>query len=170
MAVGTAIALAAIGMQVYGSIKSGQAAKSAGELQGQQLDFNARMAEVQRQDALARGEEDVSRFQMQARQLFGKQRVAFAGQGVDISEGTPVSVQADAAYLAAKDEQQIRLNAQREVFGFAVQAEDYRHGAQVARKSGKAAAGASYWQAGSSALTGVSALQQRYGWFEKGAA
>jgi general stress protein YciG len=74
-------------------------------------------------------------------------------------------VQADAAYLGALDAAQIRRNAEREAWGFKVEAADRRMAADVARKGGRAAATAANIGAASTIIGGTtSLLSARYGW------
>lgn len=142
---------------VVGQVKAGNAAKSTG-------DYNAAAAEIQANDAIARGRYDESRFRQGVKTLIGSQRAGFAGQGVDVGVGSAVDVQADAAYLGELDAQQIRTNAQRESWGYKVEAENYRRGGQAAKTASRFAA------AGTVLGTGTSLLAARYGWGRAGSA
>lgn len=169
-----AIVLAATstGVQVYGAIKQGQAAKKAGEAgqaaandQASLSDYNAGVAELQAGDAIARGTEEENRYRTQVRGIVGEQRAGFAGANIDVGYGSAVDVQADATMLGELDALQIRTNAAREAWGFKVQAEDYRRQAEITRKSGDniAAAGranqtAAFIGATGTALGGASSL------------
>jgi hypothetical protein len=139
------------GMKVYGDIKAGQAAKDVG-------DYNAQQYELQAQDAILTGTEQEDRFRSGVRGMVGTQRAGFAGQGVDIGQGTPVDVQADTAYLGELDALTIRQNAQRAAHGYEVAAQNSRAG-------GQAQATQDYFDAASTALgTGSSLLAAKYGW------
>lgn len=169
MAVMTAIALGtAIGgavINAVGQAKSGNAAQRAAESQAQQLEYNAGIADLQSADAEQRGLEEEQRFRSQVRGLVGTQRAGMAGQGVDVSSGSAADVQADTAYLGELDARKIRANAQREAWGYSVEASDLRMGADVARKGGAAAKTASRWGIANTVLgTGSSLLMSRYGW------
>jgi hypothetical protein len=109
--------------------------------------------------------DEASRFGAQVRALVGSQRASFAGQGVDVGSGSAADVQADAAYLGELDKRQILSNAQREAWGYRVDAENNRRNADIARKGGAAAQSASRWGAASTALGATSSfLIQKYGW------
>jgi general stress protein YciG len=168
MAAATAmLVIAGVGMAInaYGQYKAGKAAKSAGESEAQQQEFNAQVAELQAQDALGRGAAEESRFKTGVRLLIGRQRAGFSGQGVDVGVGSAADVQADAAYLGELDAAQIRRNAEREAWGFTVEAADRRMAADVARKGGRAAATAAKIGAASTIIGGTtSLLSARYGW------
>jgi hypothetical protein len=195
-----ALSAAATGVSVYGQVKQGKSAKKAatkagaaqergGVLQRQVseseaglADYNAQVAELQALDAVERGAEEESRFRTQIRGAIAAQRVGFAAGNIDVSYGSAVDVQADAAYLGELDALTIRTNAAREAWGYNVQGEDLRRRAQILRQEGRnleemgrigadatrtqgqAAASASYYGAAGTLLGGgASLLQLRYG-------
>lgn len=164
MAVLTALAIATVvasaATSARGQIKAGKAAKDAGESVAQQQEWNARIADVQAGDAVTRGREAESQLRSQTKSLIGSQRAGFAGQGLDISVGSPVDVQGDTARLGELDALAIRANAQREAWGYRVEGADRRMAAEVARKGGAAAATAARWSAGATVLGGVSDAAQ----------
>ena len=164
---GIALSLAVGGMimDAAGKKKAGNAAGRAAEAEGQRLDYNATVAELQADDALARGAEDESAFRSTVRGLIGTQRTTLASTGVDVGFGSAADLQADAAYLGEIDTQRLVANAQREAWGFRVQADDLRMGADVARQGGQAARTAGSWGAATSVVGGTgSLLLSRYGW------
>ena len=183
MAVMTAIGIGLAAFSAYqqykGSKKQEKAAKAAGkaeqkiaESQGLVLDYNANVADLQAQDAIERGAEAESRFRAQIRGTIGAQRAGMAANNIDVSFGSAVDVQGDAAFLGELDALTIRTNAAREAWGFKVQATNYRKQAEIARQGGQnavvaanATASAYSTQAYSSLIGGAtSIMQQRYGW------
>jgi hypothetical protein len=163
----------------YGQWKQGQAAKKSGESQAQVAeataklqDFNATIGDAQARDAVTRGEGDVARLAEQTRGLIGAQRAGYAGQGVVVDTGSAAAVQADAEQLSAGDQRMIRANAQRQAWGFRVDAENSRRqagitrqGGEIARKEGQNAARAANIAAVTTIVGGVgSTMLQRYGW------
>lgn len=182
MAAFTALALIGMGVGMYSQFRSGQKAASAAEEQGKAqrqasesqaelAEWNADVATLQQQDAVARGAEEEARFRTGVRQLIGSQRADFAANNVDVGFGSAVDVQADAAFLGELDALTIRTNAAREAWGYEVQGEDLRRRAAVARRegqyyeaAGREAASAARWQTGSTLLSGGSSLlMQTYG-------
>lgn len=150
-AINLGLALGGGALDIIGRLRAGAAAKA-------QADFNARIAEMQAADALARGAEEEGRFRQGVESLIGSQRAGFAGQNVDVGYGSPVDVQADAAFLGELDALTIRSNARREAWGYEVQAENFRRGGDVASSSAK-------FGAVQSALgIGQSLLMSKYGW------
>lgn len=175
-----ALALAAGGTaaSAVGQWKAGNAAKDAGaaaadvsESQAKLQDYNASVAELQAKDALDRGAEAENQFRSQIRGAIGTQRTSFAAGNVDVSFGSAVDVQADAARLGELDALTIKTNAAREAWGFKVQAFDYRAQAAIDRKAGRnqilageEAQTASRWAVGSTIVGGTTSyLQTRYG-------
>jgi hypothetical protein len=145
------LGLGGAALSIIGQLKAGENAKAIG-------DFNAKVADAQAADALVRGQEDEQRFRAGVRTLIGSQRAGFAGQNVDVTQGSPVHVQADAAFLGELDAQTIKNNAAREAWGYSVQAEN-------ARMGGSNAQTASQFGAASTAIgAGYSLLQAKYGW------
>lgn len=142
-----AIAIGGLVVDAYGKHKAGVAAKKAGEetgaaqkaaseSQAQLADYNANVADLQAQDAIARGAEEESAFRSQVRGAIGAQRAGIAATNTDVGFGSAVDVQADAAFLGELDSLTIKTNAAREAWGFQTQGEDYRKRAEIARKEG----------------------------------
>jgi hypothetical protein len=171
--------LGMMAFNAYGQWKQGQATKRAGESQAQVAeataklqDFNAGVADAQARDAVTRGEGDVGRLAEQTRGLIGAQRAGYAGQGVVVDTGSAAAVQADAQQLSDSDQRMIRANAQRQAWGFRVDAENSRRqagitrqGGEIARKEGQAAARAATIGAIGTIVGGVGSMAlQRYGW------
>jgi hypothetical protein len=90
--------------------------------------------------------------------LIGTQRAGFAGQNVDVGQGSPTDVQGDAAYLGELDALKIRNNAAREAWGYRVQAQNARMGGQNAQTASQ------YGAAATLIGGGISLLASRYGW------
>lgn len=82
-----------------------------------QSDFDAKLAKLNADDAIARWAAAASRHQMQVRGLIGSQRAALAAQGLDVSSGTALDLQDESAYFGELDAQTIRNNAAREAYG-----------------------------------------------------
>jgi hypothetical protein len=179
MAAVTGLLIAGLALSAYGQVRQGMAQRSAGdaaqraaESEGERLDYNARVADMQAADAISRGQDEESRFRTQVRGLIGTQRAGFAGQGVDVNVGSAVDVQADTAALGEQDALTIRSDAQRAAWGFQQQATDMRLAADVARRggnyaasAGRAAATSSYIGAGGTVLGGAGSIMlSRYGY------
>lgn len=133
------------GMSAYGQIRAGN---QTDEL----FQRNAQIAEIQAQDAIARGKVEEKRARRTTEQVIGAQRTGFAGQGVDVNRGSALDVQADAAYLGELDALTIRNNAAKEAWGYRMQADDMRFQGKVAKQEGQFGAFKTILGAGSSML------------------
>lgn len=133
------------GFQIAGTIGSAeqeaQARRYQGDFQKLQNESNARIAEVQAEDALARGDENVQRFKEQINQLLGKQRAALAASGVELGSGSAFQIQEDTMRRADLDALQIKNNAAREAWGFRVQATNFQTAGSIAQTSAQFASG-----------------------------
>ena len=139
-----AMTLAGMAINTVGQVKAGRALKRAGEKQQEASesaaklsDYNASVAQLQADDAIMRGEEEESRFRSLVRGSIGSQRAGYAASSIDVSFGSAVDVQADAAVLGELDALTIKNNAAREAWGFKVQGQNYKMGADIQRKEGK---------------------------------
>src|SRR5262245_43189203 len=98
-----------------GTIANAYTQSTAQRLQGSYArrmgNLNARMAGIQADDAIWRGEQEAQRLGIKTRQLIGEQRASAAAQGVDVNSGTPLNLQTDAAGMSALDQATIRNNA-----------------------------------------------------------
>lgn len=165
-------------IQVAGQVRAGNAARRAGEAQRRAADsaaelqeFNASVAEAQSADAIERGQEEEHRFRSTVKGVIGAQRAEAAAQGVDVSYGSAVDVQADAAMLGELDALTIRTNAAREAWGYQVQAYDYRKRADITRREGvmmeaagrEAQVASRYGVASTLVGSGASMLMTHYG-------
>ncbi len=148
-------------------VKKGELQKKAAEAQAWVMDYNAQVADLQAKDAIERGAEQEQRFRSQIRGTIGAQRAAIAAGNIDVSFGSAVDVQADAAMLGELDALTIRTNAVREAWGYKVQATDIRNRAKVTRQEGvmmqeaaRLGASAQNWQTAGTLLSGASSLMQ----------
>lgn len=117
---------AVMGMQavssIAGGIENAQSIKAQGEYQQTVANTNAKMAELQGNEALVMGSYAASRRNIQARQQVGQARTAMAGSGVDLSSGTAKSVISATQNVGMQDEIMIRNNAARQAWGYKMQA------------------------------------------------
>lgn len=171
MAVMTALAIGSViagtAISAAGNLRQGRAAQEAAESEAKREEFNAGVAELQAQDAIARGRQEESTLRAGVRQLLGSQRAAVASSGIEVGRGSASDVAADTAFRAELDAQRLRQNAAREAWGYEVEADDRRMAADVARRGGQAARSAGRWNAAGTIVAGGSSLlMQRYG-FER---
>lgn len=119
------------------SYSQSQALKSQGAYERQTADTNSRLANIQADDAIERGEREATELKKQTKRLVGSQRAALAAQGLDLESGDALAIQEETKALGALDALQIKNNAWREAWGYKVQANDYKGRGQFAYLSAK---------------------------------
>lgn len=150
-------------VKFIGGIIAGRGAKKAGQMEQARQHYNSQIALLQAEDAEQRGAQAVSEQRMQTRQLIGTQRAGYSGQNVDVNVGSAVDVQADAAMLGELDAQKIAANAEREAWGYRVEAVDRYMAGNIARQGGNSAGNAAYFNAAGSFMTDVGLAVEKYG-------
>lgn len=108
----------------------------AGKDNAATLRFNREIAEVRARDAIARGQAEEARYRLSVRQLVGEQRAAMAAQGLDLSFGSALDLQMDAAYFGELDALTIRNNAAREAWGYRMQGLGFEMQADQSERAG----------------------------------
>lgn len=155
------LALISGGVQTAGGLAGGYAQGTAmraqGRYQRQVAHDNAAMADLQAADAERRGEYAASQRLAESTRLIAKQRVAGAGQNIDVNSGTMAQIQADTAALGAMDAEMERNNAWREAFGLRAEASGLRRAGSVAARDARFAAGQTLATAG---LQGAQSMLQ----------
>lgn len=97
---------------------------------------NAQVAEAQADDAINRGNIEADRRRSQMRQQLGTQAATMAASGGDLSSGSSLDIFGDTAQYGELDALTTVNNAQREAYGYQVQAANYKNQANAARKQG----------------------------------
>jgi hypothetical protein len=155
-AISIAATVAASAVSAVGAIQQGQA-------QSQQAKYNAAVArnnqviaQQNAQDALDRGAAEEQQQRKKTQMLMGQQRASLAAQGADLSSGSALDVVSDIAGTGELDALTIRRNAALEARQYQVQGMNFQADSQLQKMQGRAARTASYFNAGSSLLGGLS--------------
>ena len=122
--------LIAQGLGTLGSSYSqSQALRAQGSFEKSQYDLNARMADLQAQDAIARADREAGLQSYRTKRMLGAQRAALAANGVDVGAGSALMAQEETAAMGAIDAETIRRNGIMESLGYQMQsASDRTHG------------------------------------------
>lgn len=123
------IAVAGAGVAAYGSYQQASAQKKTAKFQAAMARNNQTIASRQAEDRRKQGEQEERNYKTKLELIKGKQRSGFAGSGVVVDSDTPFEMLGETAYLGEIDAATIRNNADREAYGFEVQAMNY--GAQA---------------------------------------
>lgn len=127
------------GLQVMGAVQESKSAAASAKFNAQVADNNRILAERQQKDAIERGKTEELNFRRQIAGLKGEQRASFGASGVTLDSGSPADVLTDTAVLGELDALTVRQNAQREAFGYGVQATNFATESAFQRSSAKAA-------------------------------
>jgi hypothetical protein len=171
-----ATSAAGTAQSVRAARRGGKAAQAAANAEADMMDYNAAVAEISATQAAEQGEVEAARYKEQVEGVIGSQRAGYAGQGVDVSSGSALAVQADTAAIAEMDALQIKSNAARTAWGYKVEAYDNKKRAVYARQEGVMMAAAGRAQANAALIGGVGGIittglnysMQRYGFGHPG--
>lgn len=144
------VALAGTAVSAYGAYQQGQTQKKI-------ANYNAKVGELNADDAIQRGAISAEQQRARVRQIEGTQRALMGASGAEVGTGTLGKVLEQTATMGELDARQIEVNAQREAWGLRTQG-------ALGRVEGEAAAQAGSLNAFGSLLTGGS---QAYGIYSK---
>lgn len=150
MGAATGIALASLA--VVNAVQQSQAQQVQGEYQKSMFEMNARLANINAEDAISRGNEAASRVRQKGQSIAGSQRAALAAQGINIESGSAADVAAQTEYFNTLDIMTVRNNAWREAWGYKNQAIEYGTKARFSGISGRTESQASLLTGGLRAL------------------
>lgn len=165
------ISLAGVGAAASGggSLISAFGALSGGAAQSKQLQYQAGVADLNKQIALqnadyalATGETDAKRYGMQAAQRMGAIRAGIGASGIDIGSGSKAAVQDSQQAVAGIDLAQIRNNAARKAYGFDVEATQDTAQAGLLRSAASDAQSAGEIKALGSLVSGAGSVASKW--------
>lgn len=117
--------LAMSGIQAYTQYQQGKYASKVAEA-------NADIATAQANDAINRGNAEAEQRRRETRQRLGTQAATMGATGADLSTGNALDIFGDTAQFGALDSLTTVNNAQREAYGYQVQAANYKAEASAA--------------------------------------
>ena len=163
------LALASIALSAVGILVGMSGQRQQGEAANKQALYNARvarrnavMAGYAAQDALDRGARDELTTRLQYKQIKGRQRAAFAANGVVVDEGSALDVVLDTVALGEFDALTVRSNAAKEAFNYREQADQFNSSAWMQTIAGKDAQRAGYIGAAGTLLSGASSVADKW--------
>lgn len=127
---------------------------------------NAHIQVEAARDSIDRGREENQQFGRRVGQVKGQQAASMAANGIDIGEGTALTVQQDTAALAGEDAQNLYRNINERTKGFDMNAANYTAEAAAKKQEGRSTLVNSFFQAGSSLMGGFqqnAAIRTRLG-------
>ena len=132
------------GTKMQASAQSAQyaAQAKANEYSAMVADNNAKIAEMQAQDAVTRGEQKKQELTREVGQVRGAGRAGYAAGNVQVGTGSAMAWEQDLSSQATRERIAIDRNTDLEQWGFRVQAQNERNQAGMARMgAANAAAG-----------------------------
>lgn len=153
---------------LFGASAEADAQRQQAEYNANVSEFNAKLSEMQTEDAYKRGDRDAQKLKSQAKTFKGTQRAKLAAQGIEVDSGSAAEIQEQTEVLSAQDAMTIKNNAAREAFGYKVQTMQYRQAAKYGMQAGENAARATMLGGGLRAVGSFGqAAAYAAGWGEK---
>lgn len=131
-----------------------EAYRIKGEYEKAAYETNAKLATMNAEDAIARGDQDAGTIFKRGRAVRGSQRAALAAQGIKIDSGSAQEIQGETATLSELDMLTVKNNAWREAWGYKLQAGQYTSAGIMAEIQGRAQANAVKNKASATLLAG----------------
>lgn len=125
---------------IAGSYAQSQALESQGVFAKQQYDFNSKIADLQAEDVLKRGDIAASMARSKGKLTLGAERTAIAAGNISVDNGTARDIQVQTKEFNAHDIMTIKNNAMQEAWGFKSQSLGYSGQGQFAEMASKYAA------------------------------
>jgi hypothetical protein len=110
-------AIIGAGLNLFKSGIAWQASTSDATNNQLELERQARLEDALAVDAVVRGKLAAGRLRQRGQQLAGKQRLAYAASGIEMTSGTAVDVQAGTQAMVELDAMMLENNAAAEAWG-----------------------------------------------------
>ena len=149
-------------LSAFGAISKGQSESQMYSYQAQVAQLNSKIAEQNRDYALASGEQEAGRYGMKARQEAGSIRAQQGASGIAVNSGSAVDVQESQAQIAKMDLGTIRNNAARVAYGYSVEAASQTNQATLYGMAASNASKAGNISSLASLLSGASSVSSKW--------
>lgn len=114
-----------VGTMIVSALVGAQAARNQATANRAIANNNAKIAEMQAQDDLKRGEDQAMLAQRRARQIASAQRASYAARGIDVSEGTAADIIDQTDFFGQVDAATARTNARKDAWAHTVAQNNY---------------------------------------------
>lgn len=157
-------------MQFMGQRQAGVAQANALRYEADQATNNSIIQERLAVDAIERGRTEEQLHRIKIGQLKGQQINAFAKNGVETDSGSPLDILSDTAMIGELESLTIRNNAEREAYGYRVNAQNYSASAANSRTAASTAKSSANTAAFGTALSTAGSVSDKwYGYKTSGA-
>lgn len=113
--------------QIGGAVSEYYAMEAQSIYQREISAIDQKLSSFQAEMEIKRGRKEAQQLKEEAAGVIGSQRAAFAAQGVDVSSGTALEIQAQTAEQAARDAVTVRNNAWLSAWGIKVEATNRKY-------------------------------------------
>lgn len=151
---------ASMAMQAYSAAQQSKASKNAYNYQAAVGRNNALIADWNAKEEARRGEQNLIEHQRKTAALTGTQRAAFAGRGIDMSEGSALNILSDTEYLSGQDQLTIKDNTAKAVWQAKMQA--YNEGTNAELLQMRSDSENPLFSGAASLLTGAGTVADRW--------
>lgn len=124
------------GVTVASGVMAADAQRQEGKIEAAVAENNQRIAVAQADESNALATREMEQAAWRTRAMMGQQRAAFAANNVDPTMGTPADILGETAMFGEVDQQNVRLNAARQAWGYQSDALNYGNQASFARWKG----------------------------------
>jgi len=155
------LAVAAMATSAASAYQSSEARKEAGKYDAAVSRNNAKVSEWKASEAEDRATDQAMRVGRQTSDLRGKQKAAFAANGLDLGMGSPQAVLDQTDYYGLEDQRTATANGASEAWGYRQQGSNFT--AQADWSQRKSDAESPWLSAGMSALGSASTVADKWG-------
>lgn len=108
---------------IVGGVMAAQGAHAAASAQKAAAEYNAKVATIQAQSALDRGDLEAQRVGMKVASIRGQQQATLAANGVDLDSGSPAALIEQTDYFGLQDQATVVNNSRNEAAGYSQRAQ-----------------------------------------------
>lgn len=149
----TTAQMLSLGLSAAGTAISAMGAYQQSKVAGEVAARNAKLAELQAEDALRRGEREAAELRRRVAATKSAQRVSLAAKGLDLTYGTAADLQDQTDFFGESDVATVRTNARKEAFARRSQSANFQAEALSQRP---------WLAAGSTLLTGAGQVADKW--------
>lgn len=155
----TTAQMISLGLSAAGAVTSAVGAYQQAKVASDVAARNAKIADMQAEDALRRGEDEAAEVRRRAAATKSSQRVALAAKGLDLTYGTAADLQDQTDFFGESDAATVRTNARKEA---------WNRRSQSATFQAEALSYSPWLSAGSTLLTGAGQVADKWYGYTKG--
>lgn len=162
---GIALTAATTVVGAYSAYQQQKSSNRAAEFNASMMRRNAKVAELQAQNAEQQGAVDEKKHRLEVSQLIGSQRAGVSANGLLVDSGTPLDLTSDSEGFGELDALTIRNNAARRAWALRNESADYTAQGELSlmkRTSPVLAAGGSLLSGGSNLATQVASYSKTF--------